>query len=312
MSSKSYRAPPRLDISGASFDDWLTDVTIWAKLPGDEDGKGGLLYLSLEGKAKDTVRSKLSVDEIFDKAQGVNNIINCLKTLYKKDESKNNYRTFLSFINFQRVSGQSIRDFIMEFNLKYDKVKGFTGELPGELLANSLLEGCKLSNEQKEICNATCSKYDLDTMKSQIEKVCLGNQYDSPGPSSSSSQSSLAFKMKNEPSDELYTHVNSDQPEENDVLYGYNQHQRNWKQRPSGSRPKPTTSLARPSYQRKGDFQVNPTDRYGIAPMQCEYCRCIFHFKAQCPYLPHNSVNFVEENSADIDESSQYDTQYRF
>ena len=144
-----------LDLKVTSFEDWLVDVQIWAKLPGDAGSKGGYLYLSLEGKNKDTVRSELSVDAIYDADNGVKSILDCLKRIYQKDESRRQYQLFEEFISFSRSSNQTVAEYIAEFNVKYKKVSSFTGKLPDALLAYRLLEGCNLSAEKKEICNAT-------------------------------------------------------------------------------------------------------------------------------------------------------------
>ena len=76
-SGNSYKAPPVMDLNVTSFEDWLVDVQIWSKLPGDAGSKGGYLYLSLEGKNKDTVRSELTVDEIYNADTGVKSILDC-------------------------------------------------------------------------------------------------------------------------------------------------------------------------------------------------------------------------------------------
>ena len=318
MAAKSHKAPPKLDLSATTFEDWLYDINVWSKLPGDAGSKGAMLYLSLEGKAKDTVRSEVTLDEINHTTDGVKNILNCLKALYKKDESKRQYQIFQSFINFERSPSQSVRDYIVEFNLKYNKVKSATGDLPDALLANRLLEGCKLSSEQKEICNATCSTFNFDNMKLQIERVCIGNQFDSP---SSSSKNNLSFKMaslKTEPSDELYAHTNFDQAVDNDVLYnnnrGYNGPRNNWKPRVRWQNQTPNYST-RPSFSGKIKPKMNPLDKFGHV-MQCEYCHSICHFISKCPDYKAANVNLCEDvslnNSIVDDESSQDGHQQHF
>ena len=129
-SGKSYKAPPMLDLKVTSFEDWLVDVQIWAKLPGDAGSKGGYLYLSLEGKNKDTVRSELTVDEIYNADTGVKSILDCLKRIYQKDESRRQYQLFESFISYSRSANQTVAEYIAEFNVKYKKVSSFTGKLP--------------------------------------------------------------------------------------------------------------------------------------------------------------------------------------
>ena len=75
MTEYVYKAPPGLDISSVSFKDWLTDISIWSKLPQDSESKGIILYVSLEGKAKNIVRQNLTVDQIVHETDGVKNIV---------------------------------------------------------------------------------------------------------------------------------------------------------------------------------------------------------------------------------------------
>ena len=326
-SGKSSKAPPSLDLNITSFEDWLVDIEIWAKLPGDAGSKGGYLYLSLEGRDKDTVRSELSVDEIYDAENGVKSILACLKSIHQKDESRRQYQTFEKFISYSRSSNQTVAEYIAEFNVKYKKVSSFTGKLPDPLLAYRLLEGCNLSSEKREICNATCSKFDLETMRSQIEKVTIGSQ------SETSTKNNLSFKLasniKQEPSDDLYTQSTSNAEHENDALYSFNNrgrgynfrrgrgynyrgyssqragHSGGW-QNARANRYSPHTGSSR--------NDLNPLDKFG-RPLMCDYCYCICHLVAECPYV--KKINLCEEDNnvsyqQDAVDSSEFDHQQYF
>ena len=203
-------APPSLD--DMSFDDWLIDVEIWEDFNKDrlKTKVGNYLYQHLKGKAKETVRNDLSGAEIKS-GDGYKLIIESLTKLYKKDTARHEYVTFDKFIKFKRPADMSIKDYLVEYNIRYNKVKSYAGKLPEAVLGYSLLENANLTEEKKEICRATCSKLTYDEMITQIEKVCVGLSPEKLAPKSEklsfshndSASSSKQLDIKDEPSDDL-------------------------------------------------------------------------------------------------------------
>ena len=168
-------APPILDLTEISFNDWLMDIEIWRDFVKErltERKVGSYLYQHLRGKAKETVRNELKSEEILSE-NGAKLIIECLTRLYKKDESRHQYDTFGNFINFRRHDNMSIKEYLVEYNLRYNKVKSYAGRLPEAVLGYSVLENANLSEEKKEICRATCSSLSYNDMKTQMEKSAI-------------------------------------------------------------------------------------------------------------------------------------------
>ena len=135
----------------------------------------------MRGKAQETVRNEVASKDILSD-NGAKLIIDCLTKCYKKDESRHQYLTYDTFVKFMRPANMSIKDYLVEFNLNYNKVKSFAGDLPDAVLGYSLLENANLSEEKKEICRATCANLGYDQMKTQIEKVCVSLATESLAP----------------------------------------------------------------------------------------------------------------------------------
>ena len=69
MTSKApILAPPVLDLTQMSFNDWLFDIEIWQDSVKDrltEQKIGSFLYQHLKGKAQETVRNEIALSDIY-------------------------------------------------------------------------------------------------------------------------------------------------------------------------------------------------------------------------------------------------------
>ena len=95
----------------------------------------------------------------------------CLDELYETDKSQSAFAAYDDFKSFHGKHDTSIQDYIVEFNLKYNRIKLQNMVLPDGVLAYYLLKRANLSEEQSNICKATCSELDHNTMHTQIEQV---------------------------------------------------------------------------------------------------------------------------------------------
>lgn len=291
-------APPVLDLEKMSFNDWLFDIEIWRDFVKErltEKKIGSYLYQHLRGKAQETVRNEIKSSDILSE-NGATLIIECLSKLYKKDESRYEYDTFGAFIKFQRPANMTIPEYLVEFNLRYQKFKSYAGKLPESVLGYSVLESANLSEDKKEICRGTCGTLTYDSMKAQIEKVCGGlssGQLNSSSEKFSYTQSdndnfSKKISIKNEPTDDLIAYNEHLNDPDQDVFYtSKDSFKKSFQNRHSYN------SSSHQTQNRKIHAgQINPKDRHGHV-MHCNYCKCTYHLYSACPYKPH-SANYVE------------------
>ena len=154
-----------------SYDGWKKELDIWSDFTDlDANRKGGALFLTLKGKAREAVLS--GVDRAKIKSdKGVEEITKCLDELFEKDKSQSAFAAYDAFTSYRRSRDTSVQDYIVEFNLKYNKIKTHHMELPDAVLAYYLLKCANLSEEHSNICKATCSDLTYKNMRSQIEKV---------------------------------------------------------------------------------------------------------------------------------------------
>ena len=137
-SNNNFKAPPR-KTDDLSYVNWKKEVKIWThQTKVDEDKRGSVLYLSLEGKPRHTVLAELDPD-VINSANGVKEIFKCLDKSYEKDETKSAYSAFDDFIKLRRKASIPLNDFLIDFNLKYHKIENFNMKLPDGVLAYLLL-----------------------------------------------------------------------------------------------------------------------------------------------------------------------------
>ena len=153
--SKHFKSPPPMRES-LPYEDWRKEVTIWRSFT-DIDAKkqGAALFLSLEGKTRDSVLSDIDVTKL-SAVDGIDIILTSLDTLYLKDKSDSGFEAFDKFIKYRRPQNTSIPEYISEFNMRYNKLKHFNMILPEGVLAYALLTCANLSSEQEQLARATC------------------------------------------------------------------------------------------------------------------------------------------------------------
>ena len=306
-------APPVLDLTKISFNDWLFDIEIWRESVKEritEKKVGSFLYQHLRGKAQETVRNEIASKDILSD-NGAKLIIECLTKCYKKDESRHQYVTYDTFVKFKRPANMAIKDYLVEFNLLYNKVKSFAGNLPDAVLGYSLLENANLSDEKKEICRATCANLNYKEMKTQISKVCVSLTTESLAPTTEK----LPFlyndehnKLVNKPSiktercDDLIAYSENLNDPNQDVFYSNKNYNNRKPYEPYPQKCYPPSS----STNQKVNYRINPKDKFGHT-MECNFCHCLYHLFSTCPYK-HSSVNYCDYE--DTHDNVQFDQRH--
>lgn len=260
-----------------SYNEWKTELGIWSDftdLPAER--QGGALFLTLTGKARQAVLAEVPREKIRS-SNGVKAITGCLDELYEKDKSQCAFTAFEEFISYKRPRGTNIQDYLVEFNLKYSKIKTHTMELPEGVLAYYLLKCANLSDEQTNICKATCADLTYKDMRKQIEKITTSAGY-SESSKLESQQISVesqfyGMELHDHDYDDYEYEYEQDEEEENVPPVYYTQQQRPYRPRASayGSRTS-GTSVPR----------LNVPDEFGN-PTRCSFCRSVYHYVERCP-----------------------------
>lgn len=269
------------------YGDWKKELEVWEATNKilDVDSKilSGTLFESLEGISRQTVLSELTVAEITAE-EGVKNITDTLDKFFLGNVTQNAYSVIDDFFIYKRPSETTMEKFIIEFQLKVNKVKASGTTLSDEVLGYALLKAANLSDDKHSMCRATCNDMKFSTVKTQLEKVGFGTSMKSQHYSSATTS-----KVKVEncfygdfPESALnhdYSDISDDDLNGERVYY-------------SGSR----SNFRNPGNSGERSFKKNPTDSFGYV-RACSFCKCQYHWLVDCPYAPADVRNRLPQRS---------------
>ena len=136
---------------GQPYKDWKKELDIWkltnTKLGVDKAVQAGILFESLEGIPRDTVLSELTVAEITHD-EGVDNIIRALDAFLLGNETQNAFTAHDDLMSFRRKPDMNMESFLVEFQLRVNKVKAAGNVLPDGVLGYTLLTCANLSQDK--------------------------------------------------------------------------------------------------------------------------------------------------------------------
>lgn len=285
----NFKSPPVMS-EDITYEDWKSDVEIWSDVTDLADTKqGGAVFLSLAGnpKAQDTVRAGVTREEMKG-SDGLEKVLKALDALFKKDATRSAFASYENFTKFRRSPDMNIEDYMVEFNIRYSKVKTLNMALPDGVLAYYVLECANLTEEQQNICRATCSTLKYDDMKEQILRVTSSDKkskYESqfysqeqnhyPDESGATypypqqyAEPPYEYQYENsyEPTpDDENSELNPPEPQNNEVYYA-----------PARGGKAPPYRHPNSQFPRR-----NPPDEFGN-PRKCSFCQSIFHMINDC------------------------------
>ena len=169
MATRKLFVPPNLR-SIEEFEDWLHETEIWQCLTDlEKDKQGPAIYLSLDEKIRKTC-SDIKVKDL-NSDDGVDILINKLKSLFAKDSNQAAYLAYDKFETFKRPIDMNIVDFINEFERLYNNIKKYEMELPTGVLAYRLLKSADISEDKQQLARATLSEFSYECMKRQLKAI---------------------------------------------------------------------------------------------------------------------------------------------
>lgn len=280
---------------GMLYSDWRKEVKIWQATNDlrnvKKEVQAGLLFESLVGKPRETVLSELQVEEIIC-AAGLTNIFRKLDNYFEGNKTKNAFQAHDELMSFTRAPGTSMEDFLIEFQLKVNKVKAAGTALPDGVLGYTLLNCANLSPGKVEIVRATCTDLNFNTVKAQLEKIGLGSkQKSSSSDFSVIEEASSSIKVENtyfgnlNPSSINIDSSDSDGDDFDKIYFSSSQ----FAQRNKNHNYHSQQFASDNSHQ---GLQLNPTDKFGHV-LGCAKCKCVYHWIIDCPYASESEKNAV-------------------
>ena len=282
MSTGKRKEPPLLS-KAKIYHDWKKKLEIWSASSYSGVAKaeqGTALLMTLEGKAEEAALQIPS--DVIMSEKGLASIIEKLDALYMKDTIEDKFDVLLKFETFKRKSGQSIQDYILEFEGLYSKAKSYGTQISEDLLAFRLMRSANLSSQDEKIVKGalTAAELNLANMKMRLKKILT----DTEG-SSESTQMSI-----NEINEMTHEDPNFIDEQSNSTFYIGQRRgvQGRFGPRPAFRQPSPyISSPSRPQQWRGNSGGArgrgrNPVSRTGNVS-QCSICSSTYHWQAQCP-----------------------------
>lgn len=271
------------------FEDWRKEIRIWEKtntiLNVDPIVQAGCLYKALKGLPKTTVTSELTEDEIMSE-EGVKKIIDTLSFFYIGNVTQSAFNGIDNLIKYKRPATLSLEEFFIEFQLKVSKVKASGTTLSESILGYALLNAANLSEEKRNMVKITCNELTYKTVKAQIEKVGLGEkigQHSKFSVDKDVAEPKVKMEQvfhtssKNYDYHQLESSDSSSDEDNNKIFYMGQNNQMNRFQ-----------NIRKP--------KMNPVDKFGHV-RACAFCKCHYHWLADCPYAP-SSVKMEVANKS--------------
>ena len=292
MASSDNKTPPAFK-KGDDYDKWCKKIRIWQAFTNLEAKRQGpALFLALQDDAQDAVL-ELDADKIKG-IDGVEQIITCLDSLFKKDKTQCAFEALETFESYKRPKDLPITDFCNEFERLYNKTKTYGTTLSDDVLAFRLLKAANLPSHQEQLAKATITELKLENMKAQLKKIFgSGNEFSSAG-----------------------IKVEEDMPaieSEDDMTVAYGNTYRgrgnfNYRGHPSGRTSYSSRGRSRGSGGFRGGFSSqrrgrNPVDRAGNVT-RCAECQSINHWVNDCPdRVKKEKETYVSEECYDDSET---------
>lgn len=270
------------------YGDWKKELNIWhvtnTTMEVDSKMQAGVLFESLEGIARETVLSELTVDEITH-TNGVANIISTLDHFFIGNETQNAFTAMDELMNFKCNKDSTLYNFVVEFQLKVNKVKASGTVLSDGVLGYMLLRSANLTSEKYDMIKATCDVLTYKNVKAQLEKVGLARSTSKSFKFVDTAQDSPRVKIEKcfyergpSSNDHQYYNGSSSDNDSNSDQVFYSKH-------------KQSSGNVYGNNIKK--HKMNPTDRYGHV-RACSYCKCLYHWMIDCPYAPSSIKNSLK------------------
>ena len=167
----SFKLPPDPSSSN-SYVLWRKDALIWQKLTGVAKAKQGL---ALQYACRGNARIHEAVTNIDDARvecdDGFKNVLAVLDALFKLDEKDEEMKAYQEFETARREDGQTIADFINQFDELYKKTKDHGNVMTENLLALKLMRAANLTNTQQLIIKASTVDINYTTVKQTMKRT---------------------------------------------------------------------------------------------------------------------------------------------
>jgi hypothetical protein len=255
MAAKGYRNPPVFGDQD-DYETWKNELKMW-QLVTDLDVKKQALAVTLllKGQAK-AIALEIDSSELHD-ANGMTTLLKTLDKAFQKDETDIAYSVYTNFESLQRLEGQSMSEYIVEFERLYNLCRKHNMELPDAVLSFKILDKAGLPQKDKQLELIAANDLNFQNMKSALKQIFGECRL------IDSATSDYGVTVKQESA--MYTNPQS--ARNGNARRNYNRGCPQYQNNTQNSNPKGT----------------NPLDRQGRRT-KCAICGSIYHWTKDCEH----------------------------
>ena len=137
----------------SNYELWKLETLAWTVVTDlSREKQAVAVALSLPEDDKNNIKEKvfggLKLDDL-NSENGMSLLFQLLDKHLLEDELMDSLNKFEDFENFERKRGQSIREYVNNFDLKFNKLEKLNIKIPSEILAFKLLRKANLSKQER-------------------------------------------------------------------------------------------------------------------------------------------------------------------
>ncbi len=319
MATGKYKGAPKFNMKNMSYEQWRFELDCWLEvtdLPVKKRGIEILLALpdpseDLTYKSREYIRSKMSKQQLTA-VTGYEEILELLDIHLKKDNVNLLWEKFGALDSLSRHGGQTIEEFIADFDITYSEVRKLDTEcsLSQAVLACMLIRRSGITGHELQYVMTDLDLNNPDDLYAQAKKALRKFKGESVLVNSTVnssvndvqhkglfSDSSGSVALTSEAEAEVYWTQRG-----GNSARGYRRGQghrysKRGSGNPSQGNPQYGSFRRRSTETKEYEGQLNPRNRYGEL-LKCNYCGSFRHLVASCPENSHRSagdVNITEK-----------------
>ena len=266
--------------------------------------------MHLKGKARKAAYTL--GDDVLTSKDGVNKLLKKLESTYHPDAGRKRFQIYDEMRKLIRSSGQSIHDFILDYDHLFYRFKTQDFHLDETTSAYELLESCNLGESKREIImSALTGDFTYESMKETILRICHND-------TSTSTSSDPIFYSNNQDTSQPTLQGSSNffknpmpRGRPRSLSSGTNKRKREWspvRYRHSGSSSRwPSDKYRKYEHTRdnrsSSSGRINPTGTDGKITT-CRICRSIAHWARACPDKDNLALKYQTEQRDEKDKNN--------
>ena len=166
--------PPSFISGNKSYAQYEKDLKQWSRLTSlDKKLQAELVVYKLEdheSKIKEKITTQIG-DQLEGKEDGIDVLLNFLKNIYDVDDMGDAHKKYVDFRGRTRKQGESVTQYITEWENLYHKAKNAGCALPDIVLCFELLAGAKLDQISEKLVLTGVDYTSGKTKKDLLEQM---------------------------------------------------------------------------------------------------------------------------------------------